>query len=429
MHQTAADNRRNCSLSSQQGVAAAAVPPAILPLNSSELSRQQLPRYDVSSLNSAVANLLERGFAPRFLLEATVSRPQLKKGHLWMTLVDEQASISAVVWASQLQRLSVQPADGDGVVVVGKLNFWVSRANLCVQILDLRPSLSSVLRRFEQVREKLAPEGLFDVERKRPLPATPARIALLTSVPSSALADMLRTARERWPATGILLVPIPVQGNAETQICRALMRVSARALDLGVEVIVLARGGGSREDLAVFDGEELARTIRSTAVPVVCGIGHEDDTTVADLVADYRAATPTAALVALLPDREQVLAGLGLQRRHLSQSVRLRLQAARQSIGGVLERLERLHPRILLRDRQRDLGQAQRLLRALSPQHVLERGFCVVRDSEGGLVRSVAAMNLGQQLRLSLADGEAETTVQRLHPTSPAYSEGGSPLP
>lgn len=429
MHQTAADNRRNCSLSSQQGVAAAAVPPANLPLNSSELSRQQLPRYDVSSLNSAVANLLERGFAPRFLLEATVSRPQLKKGHLWMTLVDEQASISAVVWASQLQRLSVQPADGDGVVVVGKLNFWVSRANLCVQILDLRPSLSSVLRRFEQVREKLAPEGLFDVERKRPLPATPARIALLTSVPSSALADMLRTARERWPATGILLVPIPVQGNAETQICRALMRVSARALDLGVEVIVLARGGGSREDLAVFDGEELARTIRSTAVPVVCGIGHEDDTTVADLVADYRAATPTAALVALLPDREQVLAGLGLQRRHLSQSVRLRLQAARQSIGGVLERLERLHPRILLRDRQRDLGQAQRLLRALSPQHVLERGFCVVRDSEGGLVRSVAAMNLGQQLRLSLADGEAETTVQRLHPTSPAYSEGGSPLP
>lgn len=429
MHQTAADNRRNCSLSSQQGVAAAAVPPAILPLNSSELSRQQLPRYDVSSLNSAVANLLERGFAPRFLLEATVSRPQLKKGHLWMTLVDEQASISAVVWASQLQRLSVQPADGDGVVVVGKLNFWASRANLCVQILDLRPSLSSVLRRFEQVREKLAPEGLFDVERKRPLPATPARIALLTSVPSSALADMLRTARERWPATGILLVPIPVQGNAETQICRALMRVSARALDLGVEVIVLARGGGSREDLAVFDGEELARTIRSTAVPVVCGIGHEDDTTVADLVADYRAATPTAALVALLPDREQVLAGLGLQRRHLSQSVRLRLQAARQSIGGVLERLERLHPRILLRDRQRDLGQAQRLLRALSPQHVLERGFCVVRDSEGGLVRSVAAMNLGQQLRLSLADGEAETTVQRLHPTSPAYSEGGSPLP
>jgi len=429
VHQTAADNRRNCSLSSQQGVAAAAVPPAILPLNSSELSRQQLPRYDVSSLNSAVANLLERGFAPRFLLEATVSRPQLKKGHLWMTLVDEQASISAVVWASQLQRLSIQPADGDGVVVVGKLNFWASRANLCVQILDLRPSLSSVLRRFEQVREKLAPEGLFDVERKRPLPATPARIALLTSVPSSALADMLRTARERWPATGILLVPIPVQGNAETQICRALMRVSARALDLGVEVIVLARGGGSREDLAVFDGEELARTIRSTAVPVVCGIGHEDDTTVADLVADYRAATPTAALVALLPDREQVLAGLGLQRRHLSQSVRLRLQAARQSIGGVLERLERLHPRILLRDRQRDLGQAQRLLRALSPQHVLERGFCVVRDSEGGLVRSVAAMNLGQQLKLSLADGEAETTVQRLHPTSPAYSEGGSPLP
>jgi len=428
LRQTAVINGSHSSRRVAKAPPAAAGHLAELPVNSSELSRQQLPRYDVSSLNGAVANLLERGFAPRFLLEATVSRPQLKKGHLWMTLVDEQASISAVVWASQLQRLNIQPTDGDGVLVVGKLNFWASRANLCVQILDLRPSLSSVLRQFEQVREKLAPEGLFDVDRKRQLPPTPERIALLTSVPSSALADMLRTARERWPATGILLVPIPVQGNVETKICEAMVRVSERAMELGIEVIVLARGGGSREDLAVFDGEALARTIRAMPVPVVCGIGHEDDTTIADLVADHRAATPTAALVALLPDREQVLAGLQLQRRHLSQSVRLRLQAAHQSIGALLDRLERLHPRFLVRERQRELVQAKRLLRALSPQHVLERGFCVVRNNDGALVRSLAELSIGLQLRLTIIDGEADTTVNRLHPTSTSNSEANTPL-
>ena len=118
-----------------------------------------LPRYSVAELNQAIGSLLERGFAPRFLLDATVSRPQLKKGHLWLTLVDGDASISAVVWASQLSKLNHQPQEGDGVVVVGKLNFWASRASLSVQVLDLRPSLSSVLRRFEQVRQRLEPEG------------------------------------------------------------------------------------------------------------------------------------------------------------------------------------------------------------------------------------------------------------------------------
>ena len=132
-----------------------------------------IPRYSVAELNGAVASLLERGFAPRFLLDATVSRPQLKKGHLWMTLVDGQASITAVVWASQLARLSFVPADGDGVVVVGKLNFWSSRASLCVQALEIRPSLSSVLRQFEQVRDQLAREGLLDPARKRSLPPFP----------------------------------------------------------------------------------------------------------------------------------------------------------------------------------------------------------------------------------------------------------------
>ena len=393
------------------------------PLNSAELPTLQLPRYSVSGLNAAVASLLERGFAPRFLLEATVSRPQLKKGHLWMTLVDEQASVSAVVWASQMPKLSFLPSEGDGVLVVGRLNFWAARASLNVQVLDLRPSLSSVLRRFERVRQLLEPEGLLEPERKRPLPDGPARIALLTSVPSSALADMLRTARERWPATAIVLVPIPVQGAVEEQICRALERVGAAAGALGLEAVVLARGGGSREDLSVFDGEALARCIAAMPVPVVCGIGHEDDTTIADLVADHRAATPTGALVALLPERQQVQRTVQQQRRHLQQLVVLRLQGARQRLGQLAERLQRLHPRDQLRMRRRDLEQARRLLQVLSPQHVLERGFALVHRADGQLVRRLQDLEGGRPIAITLADGEADALVQSLRPRSPAQPE------
>jgi exodeoxyribonuclease VII large subunit len=379
-------------------------------LNSAEPSPLQLPRYSVSGLNAAVASLLERGFAPRFLLEATVSRPQLKKGHLWMNLVDDASSVSAVVWASQVPRLSFQPSDGDGVLVVGKLNFWAARASLTVQVLDLRPSLSSVLRRFERVRQLLEPEGLLEPERKRPLPTEPGRIALLTSVPSSALADMLRTARERWPATAILLVPIPVQGGVETQICTALERVGAAAGPLGLEAIVLARGGGSREDLSVFDGEVLARCIAAAPVPVVCGIGHEDDTTI-------------AALVALLPDRGQLRLVAQQLRRHLAQLVVLRLQGVRQRLAQLTERLQRLHPSDQLRLRRTDLEQARRLLQALSPQHVLERGFALLHRSDGPLVRRLEDLSSGEVIAIVLANGEARAVVQELLPAAGVQPE------
>lgn len=383
-------------------------------MNSTEQLHGQVPRYSVSDLNSAISGLLERGFAPRFLLEATVSRPQLKKGHLWMTLVDEQASISGVVWASQVARLSFQPEDGEGVIVVGKLNFWVNRASLCVQILDLRPSLSSVLRRFERVRMQLAQEGLFDQERKRPLPRIPKRIALATSVPSSALADMLRTAAERWPATSIVVIPIPVQGNVEVQVCAALAQVYRRASELGIETIVLARGGGSREDLSLFDGEAIARQIAASPVPLVCGIGHEDDTTIADLVADQRCATPTAALVSLLPDRRTIQSSLEQLRLHLKQVVELRLQTCRQQLRGLRERLAQLHPLDQLKERRSSLVQAQKLLLALSPQQVLNRGFAVVTNSEGHLIRSVDNLKIGMRLSLRFSRGEATVLVEQL---------------
>jgi exodeoxyribonuclease VII large subunit len=382
-------------------------------------STSALPRYSVAELNGAIGSLLERGFAPRFLLDATVSRPQLKKGHLWLTLVDEQASIQAVVWASQLPKLSFTPEEGDGVVVVGKLNFWAARAALSVQVLDIRPSLSSVLRQFERVRSTLAAEGLLEPGRRRALPEAPLRIALLTSVPSSALADMLRTAAERWPMTSVLVVPIPVQGPVHEQICAILELLYRRADTFRLDALVLGRGGGSREDLSVFDNEQLARCLSRSPIPLISGIGHEDDTTVADLVADYRAATPTAAVVALLPDRHQALPQLGQLRRHLSQLVILRLRAELQQHHQRRSRLEQLHPIQLLEQRRRDLTHARRLLQALSPNHLLERGFCLVRYAEGELLRSVNQVQVDEPIVVQLSDGALDARVEEIRCLSP----------
>ena len=370
-----------------------------------------LPHYSVAQLNQAIGSLLERGFAPRFLIDATISRPQLKKGHLWLTLVDGEATISAVIWASQLAKLSHQPAEGDGVVVVGKLNFWAARATLSVQVLDLRPSLSTVLRQFERVRQILEPEGLLAAERKRTLPRFPAAIALLTSVPSSALADMLRTAAERWPSTRLYQVAIPVQGPVEAEICRLLAQVMERAEELGIEAIVLARGGGSREDLAVFDGEALARLISASPVPVVTGLGHEDDTTIADLVADYRSATPTAAIVALLPDRLTVLQRLSQSRSQLRQALSFSLQAKRQQLTNLKAQLELIRPSRLLAHQRHGLQQRRELLEALSPQRLLGRGFALVRSPSGQLLRSIKQIGCGDPFLVELADGRLQAQV------------------
>ena len=384
-----------------------------------------LPRYRIGELNAAIGTLLERGFAPRFLLEATVGRPQLKKGHLWLTLTDGEAAISAVIWSSQLRRLSFVPEEGDGVVVVGRLNFWAARATLAVQVLDVRPSLSAVLRQFERVKAILEPEGLFEPARKRPLPSFPQRIALLTSVPSSALADMLRTAAERWPNTALVVVPIPVQGAVEARIAEAVQRLGQRSDALGLEALVLARGGGSREDLSVFDSEIVARSLAACPIPVVCGLGHEDDTTIADLVADYRAATPTAALVALLPDRQSAQLALGQSRRHLREVLRLRLQSLQDGLRRQREQIDRLHPSLGIAQQRAWLGQQRRLLEALAPHHLLQRGFAVVRKDSGSVLRSVKGLKPGELLRIALADGELSARVEAIS-SSAAGVEGAS---
>ena len=380
------------------------------------MSADRIPSFSVAELNTAVGNLLERGFAPRFLVEATVSRPQLKKGHLWLTLTDGEASISAVAWASQLRQLRYRPEDGDGVTVVGKLNFWAARASLNVQVLDIRPSLSTVLRQFELVRRRLEEAGLLDVTRRRPLPRQPRTLAVLTSAPSSALADMLRTASERWPMTRLLVVPIPVQGSVAARIREVLGRLAKEASTLGLDALVLARGGGSREDLAVFDDEDLCRDLAGFPVPVVTGLGHEDDLTVADLVADHRAATPTAAIVALLPDRHVALRELQQQRQRLRDMQSRWLERQYQRLLDRRQALALLAPQRRLQQLRQQLGQRRALLRALSPQRWLKQGLALISNAQGMAIDGVKGVRKKDTLTLRFQDGSIETVVTQVRP-------------
>jgi len=371
-----------------------------------------IPSYSVKELNSAVGSLLDRGFAPRFLVQGSASRPQVKKGHLWMNLTDGEATITVVCWASRLSQLDYVPADGDGITVVGKLNFWAARASLAVQAIDIRPSLSTVERRFEAVKALLASEGLIDPAARRHLPLVPTRIALLTSVPSSALADMLRTARERWPLAELLVVPIPVQGSVAPQICAALEQLNQAQPQLKLDALVLARGGGSREDLMVFDDEQVCRAIAAFCCPVVTGLGHEDDLTVADLVADHRAATPTAAIVSLFPSRDSALQTVRQQRLQLVQQQQWRFKRERERLQQRHQLLQSVQPQTVLQRSRLQLHQRQQLLKALSPDRWLSRGFAKVMQLNGTVLESVSEAKPNDDLVIQLRDGQIGVTVQ-----------------
>ncbi len=382
------------------------------------MNNKTLPHYSIQELNTAINNLLERGFAPRFSLDALVSKPQIKKGHLWLTLTDGNATISGVVWSSKLKQISYCPEDGDGVLIIGKLNFWTSRAILNVQILDIRPNLKTVLRQFEIVKDRLQKDGLIAEERKKAIPKYPKAIAILTSVPSSALADMLRTASERWPMTKLFIIPIPVQGNASRKIKLSLNKLAREHKKLEIDTVILARGGGNREDLIVFDDEEVCREIAAFPIPVITGIGHEDDLTVADLVADFRAATPTGAIIAAMPNKEAAKIELKQLTQRLEENYQWILKKEQHRLMNLKIGLERHSPTVLIKKLQLSLERKAFILEALSPEKWVSRGFCIVRNNSGNIIRSVNNVALEQDLTIQISDGEITSKVSSTNPNS-----------
>ncbi len=382
------------------------------------LNAESLPEYSIKELNAAIGHLLDRGFAPRFLLKASVSKPQVKKGHLWMSLCEGESSINAVVWASQLGKLSYKPSDGDGVLIIGKLNFWTSRATITVNVLNIKPSLTTVIRQFEIVKTKLLKEKVIDESRRRTLPSYPESIAILTSVPSSALADMLTTAKERWPLSKLIIVPCPVQGDVSNKITTLLRYLSTVHTQLKIDVVVIARGGGNREDLILFDNENLCREIAGFPVPIVTGIGHEDDTTVADLVADYRASTPTAAIVSVLPSRDSAFMDLSQRKHRMNNYFKWIIKQAKQKLETNRKLLSSLAPSSIFQRKHNQLTQRIQLLEAFSPKKWLSRGFSIVQNKNGKLVKSLKDVSLESDLTITVVDGLIEAKTKTIFPNN-----------
>ena len=376
-------------------------------------AKQSLTTYSVKELNESIGLLLSRGFAPKFILEATVSKSQIKKGHLWLTLTDGKASVDGVAWSSTIKSLKFLPKQDDGVVIIGKLNFWESQARVSVQVFDIRPSISTVLRKFEIVKSKLFKEGLIDDSLRKKLPKYPHSIGILTSVPSSALADMLRTAKERWPLTKLQIIPIPVQGDNANKLKSILSKLKKNKLKL--EALIIARGGGSREDLMLFDSEIIAREIATFPIPVITGIGHEDDLTVADLVSDHRSATPTAAIVDLLPSREIEKNKFLQNKKLLKYYLKLFFQNAKKSLITKKSIFQSYSPRLLIKNKRTRINYMYEILNALSPRKLLKRGFALITDESGNSIYSVKNIKENDKLIVQLFDGKITAEVDSLN--------------
>jgi len=382
-------------------------------LNNLKPAKESLPTYSVNELNGSIGLLLSRGFAPKFILKATVSKSQIKKGHLWLTLTDGKASVDGVAWSSTIKSLKFLPKQDDGVVIIGKLNFWESQARISVQVFDIRASISTVLKKFEIVKSKLFKEGLIDDTLRRQLPNYPNSIGILTSVPSSALADMLRTAKERWPLTKLHIIPIPVQGNNENELKSILNQLKINKLELNA--IVIARGGGSREDLMLFDSEIIAREIASFPIPVITGIGHQDDLTVSDLVSDHSSATPTAAIVDLLPSRDIEKTKFLQTKKMLKDYFKFFFQNKKQFLITKKSFFQSHSPYLLIKSKRIKIDHFYQLFNALSPKRWLKRGFALITDETGSSIYSVKSVNKKENFLVQLSDGQIRAKVESIN--------------
>jgi exodeoxyribonuclease VII large subunit len=432
--------------------------------------------WPVSKLAGEIDNALRRGVPGPVRVIGEVSGFRVRT-HWYFDLKDESAVVNCVMFASAARKISPPPRDGEQVIVKGRVEFYSKGGKVSFLLDSLERAGEGPLdRAFRELCTTLKAEGYFAIERKQPLPRFPRRIAVITSRSAAALQDVINTAQRRCPAVGLLVVDVPVQGDAAApEIAAAIDRVSKQHERLGVDAIILTRGGGSKEDLWCFNERRVADAIFRCQVPLVAAIGHETDTTIAELVADERCATPTQAAMRLTPDASELLRQLDSARRRLVtalargaelarrdvelsgerlESAAVDVVAARRSRAHQLElRLERVRPQAVharmiarltaaedrlaramslrlepsvvaaLADRLERSGQRltdQRLGRldaldkhlvAISPRSVLERGFSITAAADGRLVRSTRDVRRGDALTTHVSDGTITSLV------------------
>jgi exodeoxyribonuclease VII large subunit len=387
----------------------------------------------VSALTLRLKSLVECEF-PHVCVEGEISNlSRATSGHIYLTLKDETAQIRAVLWRSAAARIRFELHDGLHVVAVGPIEVYAARGSYQLVIESLAPQgIGPLELAFRQRYEKLAAEGLFRPERKRPLPRFPRRIALVTSPTGAAVRDMLQIITRRWPACDIIILPVAVQGQAAAGEIAAALKAVPRVP--GVDVVITGRGGGSLEDLWAFNEEVVARAIYECPIPVVSAVGHEVDVTIADLIADRRALTPSEAGEIVVPDRAEVVSDL----EHLGRRMRAALENGLHRRGllvGTLAASRALaRPLELVHDRERTVDELSDRLRravqrqterarhrlealggtidALSPLKVLSRGYSLsYRAATGEIVRRASEVRVGERIETRLADGRLTSIV------------------
>ena len=394
--------------------------------------------YTVSRLNQAARALLEGEFPSPWVAGEVSNLSRPSSGHLYFSLKDAKAQIRCALFQNRASLFRDCPRNGQQVLVRGRVSLYEPRGDFQIIVEYVEEAGAGALRRaYDELRLRLEREGLFDPARKRPLPRFPRRIGVITSPSGAAIRDVLTTLRRRCPGLPVLVHPVPVQGEGAAEHIAQTIRLASRRQDC--DLLLLVRGGGSLEDLWAFNEETVARAIVDCAIPLVTGVGHETDVTIADFAADLRAATPTAAAELASPDRLEWLRQVRLLAARLDGALQRRMIQQRQWLAELTRRLDRAQPRRRLRDRAQRLDELDQRLRAalrqrlatasqilrglsgqlhaLSPLATLERGYAIARRQPDGLVlRHADAARIGDLVDVLLAQGRLHCQVTAIDP-------------
>lgn len=391
--------------------------------------------YTISQVTAYIRQLLEESdFLQDVWLEGEISNLTVAtSGHWYFTLKDSEAQIACVMWKSTAARYRNTPQNGTKIQVHGKISIYPQKGGYQLYVDMLRVAgMGDLYAEFEQLKQRLQYEGLFDNAYKKPLPPVPQRIGVVTSADAAAFQDIQNVLRRRFPLAELILSPCLVQGkDAPAQIVRALQLLDAHGQ---TDVILLIRGGGSIEDLWAFNDEQVARAIFDAQTPIISGVGHETDFTIADFVADYRAPTPSAAAEVATPDLAQAQLALQSDRQRLRQAFNAHLQDQREQLGSVRKLLsyhspsafirnarqqtDELHTRLQRRfssyiERARERLLTRRAaLEVASPLAILARGYAIVSRADGSLLRAAPDAKPHETLHIQLADGTVTVTVK-----------------
>jgi exodeoxyribonuclease VII large subunit len=356
-------------------------------------------------------------------------------GHIYFTLKDDRSQIQVVIFRSSAAGLRFVPKDGEEVLVQGRLNLYPARGQYQINASKVEPlGIGALQRAFEELKQQLADEGLFNAGHKKPLPKFPKKIGVVTSATGAAFQDICQQLRKRYPLAQVLLHPTLVQGDGAAKgIAHALQVMNQRD---DIDVLIVGRGGGSIEDLWAFNEERVARAIFASTIPVVSAVGHETDFTIADMVADHRAPTPSAAIEHIVPDQDELLAQLDgydawLRRRINDQfdAHKTRLQDIETRLSPIRRKdaIYQLHQTVdaldttcrtavkrRINDSERDLHTLAQRLNALSPLATLQRGYSISRKTDGAVLTSAEQVSIGDRVEIQLANGHLACRVEEL---------------